>query len=121
MKIRFPGTQGPSCRVVPLVVEHEDGETLTRFASDVTRLERRGAGIIGHAKVARAILLRSACRPGRPIGRTDGIGGSDEMSQKVTSADTIKWSAGRGLTIDSSGYDRPHHGKLGVHCGIVRD
>jgi hypothetical protein len=42
-----------SCRLV--LVEHEDGETLTRFASDVTLIERRGAGISGHAMVARDI------------------------------------------------------------------
>ena len=42
-----------SCRLV--LVEHEDGETLTRFASDVTLIERRGAGISGHAIVARDI------------------------------------------------------------------
>ena len=44
---------GVSCRLV--VVEHEDGETLTQFASDMTLIERRGAGISDYATVARDI------------------------------------------------------------------
>jgi hypothetical protein len=100
-----------SCRLV--VVEHEDGETMTRFASDVTLIERRGGGYKRPRHGARPILLRSGCRPVRPIGPTDAIGDSDEMFQKVTSTDTIKWSGGWGLTIDGSGQDRPHHGKIG--------
>jgi len=76
-----------------VVVEHGDGETLTRFSSEETITERYGAG---HERPRGGGARRDGVVTRTPTGttahrrQTPWVGADEMMLQETTSTDTIK-------------------------------